>query len=160
MLFDQSDRSLYVFAGQRGKDYLSDLYRYQVDTDIVTEIAQDYSKDAGPDAGFTQRATIDEDLQELYVLSGYMRNSGGDVVRNTLWVYSIKRNEWQKVFQNENRDSECWGRNSKFEPGPRFAHQMVYDSISKKQYIFGGNPGDHTDTTKRLDDFWELVLSK
>ncbi|KAL9540450.1 hypothetical protein MBANPS3_009668 [Mucor bainieri] len=160
MLFDQSNRSLYVFAGQRGKDYLSDLYLYQVDTDTVTEIAQDYSKDAGPDAGFTQRATIDEDRQELYVLSGYMRNSGGDVVRNTLWVYSIKRNEWQKVFQNENRDSECWGGSSKFEPGPRFAHQMVYDSISKKQYIFGGNPGDNTDTTKRLDDFWELVLSK
>ncbi|KAI8639074.1 Muskelin N-terminus-domain-containing protein [Parasitella parasitica] len=160
MLFDQKNKSLYIFAGQRGKDYLSDLYRYQVDKDIVTEIAQDYSKDAGPDAGFTQRATIDEDLQELYVLSGYMRNSGGDIVRNTLWVYSIEKNEWQKVFQNENRDSESWARISKFEPGPRFAHQMVYDPVSKKQYIFGGNPGDNSDTTKRLDDFWELVLSK
>ncbi|CEP17136.1 hypothetical protein [Parasitella parasitica] len=160
MLFDQRNKSLYVFAGQRGKDYLSDLYRYQVNKDIVTEIAQDYSKDAGPDASFTQRATIDEDLQELYVLSGYMRNSGGDIVRNTLWVYSIEKNEWQKVFQNENRDSECWTRISKFEPGPRFAHQMVYDPVSKKQYIFGGNPGDNLDTTKRLDDFWELVLSK
>lgn len=160
MLFDQSNRSLYVFAGQRGKDYLSDLYRYEVDTDIVTEIAQDYSRDAGPDAGFTQRATIDEDLQELYVLSGYMRNSGGEIVKNTLWIYSIKKNEWQKVFQNENRDSDNWSHMNKFEPGPRFAHQMVYDSENKKQYIFGGNPGDNSDNTKRLDDFWELVLSK
>lgn len=160
MLFDQSSRSLFVFAGQRVKDYLSDLYRYGVDDDTVTEIAQDYSKDAGPDAGFTQRATIDEDLQELYVLSGYMRNTGCDIVRNALWVYSIKNNEWQKVYQNENRDLDYWCHMNNFEPCPRFAHQMVYDSITKTQYIFGGNPGDTSEPSKRLDDLWELKLIK
>ncbi|GAA5807665.1 hypothetical protein MFLAVUS_001036 [Mucor flavus] len=153
MLFDQSNRLLYVFAGQRVKDYLSDLYRYEVDLDVVTEIAQDYSKDAGPDAGFTQRATIDEELQELYVLSGYMRNPGSDTVRNALWVYSIKNNEWQKVYQNESREF-------RHAPCPRFAHQMVYDPTSKTQYVFGGNPGDNLDPSKRLDDFWELKLTK
>ncbi|KAI8047936.1 Muskelin N-terminus-domain-containing protein [Thamnidium elegans] len=153
MLFDQSNRLLYVFAGQRVKDYLSDLYRYEVDQDVVTEIAQDYSKDAGPDAGFTQRATIDEELQELYVLSGYMRNPGSDIVRNALWVYSIKNNEWQKVYQNESREF-------RHAPCPRFAHQMVYDPSTKTQYIFGGNPGDNLDPSKRLDDFWELQLTK
>lgn len=153
MLFDQSNRLLYVFAGQRVKDYLSDLYRYEVDRDIVTEIAQDYSKDAGPDVGFTQRATIDEDLQELYVLSGYMRNPGCDIVKNSLWVYSIRNNEWQKVYQNENKEF-------RHVPCPRFAHQMVYDPTSKSQYIFGGNPGDNLDSSKRLDDFWKLELIK
>lgn len=153
MLFDQSHRSLYVFAGQRVKDYLSDLYRYTVDEDIVSEIMQDYSKDAGPDSGFTQRATIDEELQEIYVLSGYMRNPGCDIVRNAFWVYSIKNNEWKKIYQNENRDFNCV-------PCPRFAHQMVYDSSTKTHYLFGGNPGEQMNSNKRLDDFWELQLVK
>jgi hypothetical protein len=153
MLFDQNQRSLFVFAGQRIKDYLSDFYKYSVDEDKVTEIAQDYSKNAGPDAGFTQRATLDEELQEIYVLSGYMRNPGCDMVRNAFWVYNIQNNEWKKVYQNENRDFH-------YAPCPRFAHQMVYDSHTRSHYIFGGNPGDHLDTSKRLDDFWELKLRK
>jgi hypothetical protein len=158
MLFDSSQRCLYVFAGQRVKDYLSDLFRYSVDKDIVAEITLNYSKDAaGPDAGFTQRATMDEELQELYVLSGYMRNPNCDIVKNALWVYSIKNNEWQKVTSYESSPTSAEGG---LFPCPRFAHQMVYDSITKTQYIFGGNPGDQLDSSKRLNDFWELKLSK
>lgn len=155
MVFDETNRSLYVFAGQRVKDYLSDLYRYEVDQDIVTEIAQDASKDSGPDAGFTQRATLDESLDELYVFSGYIKNTGSDGVKNSFWVYSIKKNKWQKVYQSENKEDS-----SLFEPCPRFAHQMVYDPTTKTQYIFGGNPGDRFSTTKRLNDFWEFTLTK
>ncbi|KAI8047413.1 Muskelin N-terminus-domain-containing protein [Gilbertella persicaria] len=153
MLFDQTNRSLYVFAGQRGKDYLSDLYRYDVDQDMVTEIAQDYTKDAGPDAGFNQRATIDAALEELYVLSGYKRNTNSDVVKNALG-FSIKQNEWHKIYQNENK------KTSLLEPCPRYAHQMVYDAVHRVQYIFGGNPGDNSNPSKRLNDFWELRLVK
>jgi hypothetical protein len=157
MLFDETSKCLFIFAGQRVKDYLSDLYRYTIDHDIVTEIIpQELRNDigGGPDAGFTQRVTIDEDLQELYVLSGHMRNPSSDMVKNALWVYSIKENEWNKIYQNEslkpNNELPC----------PRFAHQMVYDKKTKIHYIFGGNPGDHIDSSKRLDDFWELKLIK
>lgn len=153
MLFDSSQRALYVFAGQRVKDYLSDLYKYLVDEDIVQEITQDYSKDAaGPDTGFTQRATLDEELQEIYVLSGYMRNQNCDVVKNALWIYSIQKNQWQKIDKSFEKGEEG--------PCPRFAHQMVYDPIKKIQYLFGGNPGDQSDSTKRLNDFWQLKLTK
>lgn len=154
MLFDETRRSLYVFAGERVKDYLSDLYRYDVLTDVITEIVQDASKDAGPDAGFTQRATMDEELQELYIFSGYLRNPGTTPVKNSLWVYSIRKNEWQKLYENEGLDK------SVHQPCPRFAHQMVYDPITKAQYVFGGNPGDNANPSRRLNDFWELKLSK
>ncbi|KAI8376660.1 Muskelin N-terminus-domain-containing protein [Choanephora cucurbitarum] len=157
MLFDPTSRALYVFAGQRGKDYLSDLHRYDVDQDRVTEIVQDYTRDAGPDTGFNQRATLDERLQELYVLSGYKRNTSAEEVKNALWVYSIKKNSWQKVYQNENHHQEDRLLSG---PCPRYAHQMVYDSVHQTQYIFGGNPGDNSNPSKRLDDFWELKLLK
>ncbi|KAI8332241.1 muskelin-like protein [Chlamydoabsidia padenii] len=161
MLMDPNTRQLYIFAGQRVKVYLSDLFIYSIDSNQVTEISQDYSKEAGgPDAGYTQRATIDTDRKEIYVLSGYLRNQGCDVVKSGLWVYDMERNSWTKVYQNENRDPDYWQKMKHVEPCPRFAHQMVYDFTTKIQYIFGGNPGDRECTSKRLDDFWQLKLTR
>lgn len=67
-------RKLYIFAGQRGKEYLSDFFTYEVDTQHVEYISYNEfstAKDSNhvPAAGFTQRATIDPELGEIYVLS-------------------------------------------------------------------------------------------
>lgn len=71
--FFQGSRKLYIFAGKRGKEYLSDFFTYEVDTNQVEHINyNDFgAKDSNrvPAAGFTQRATIDRDLDEIYVLS-------------------------------------------------------------------------------------------
>ena len=68
MLFHQKLRLLYVFAGQRPKEYLSDFFTYNVDTDEIIVI-NDGDKTEVPAAGFTQRATIDPETHEIYVLS-------------------------------------------------------------------------------------------
>lgn len=64
---------MYIFAGQRGKDYLNDFFTYEVDTNRLENISLSDlgNKDSGhiPAAGFTQRATIDPELGEIYVLS-------------------------------------------------------------------------------------------
>jgi len=70
----QGSRKLYIFAGQRGKEYLSDFFTYEVDTQHVEYISYNEfstAKDSNhvPAAGFTQRATIDPELCEIYVLS-------------------------------------------------------------------------------------------
>ncbi|KAI9001723.1 Muskelin N-terminus-domain-containing protein [Gaertneriomyces semiglobifer] len=160
MLFNPITRELYVFAGQRNKDYLSDFYVYEIDTDTVHEVSRDYSKQGGPDAGFTQRATIDTDLGEFFVLSGLMRekNSSQETVKNSFWVYNIKKDRWTKVYQNENTGSAYWSTMADREPCPRFAHQLVYDPKRKRQFLFGGNPGELSNPNLRLDDFWELWL--
>ncbi|KAK9765181.1 hypothetical protein K7432_006694 [Basidiobolus ranarum] len=160
MLFDPKERQLYIFAGQRNKDYLSDFYVYDVDADIIHEKSKDYWKQGGLDAGFTQRATLDVDLREFYVLSGLMKErvTAQDTVKNSFWVYHLKTERWQRVYQNENVDPNYWNRMSDIEPCPRFAHQLVYDSKNKVHYLFGGNPGFHGNLTQRLDDFWELYL--
>ncbi|KAJ3300279.1 Muskelin 1, intracellular mediator containing kelch motif [Borealophlyctis nickersoniae] len=160
MLLNPRTRELYIFAGQRNKDYLSDFYIYEIDTDTVHEVSRDYSKQNGPDAGFTQRATIDTELGEFYVLSGLMRekNATQETVKNSFWVYSIRKDRWTKVYQNENTGNEYWSRMSDREPCPRFAHQLVYDHKKKCQFLFGGNPGEAGKPNMRLDDFWELWL--
>ncbi|KAI8141192.1 Muskelin N-terminus-domain-containing protein [Fennellomyces sp. T-0311] len=166
MLLDPYTRGLYIFAGQRVKDYLADLYRYSIDDDQLMELSPDYSKSFGPNAGFTQRATIDPAAQEIHVFSGYRVRQGSDTIVSEFWVYNIERNQWKNVYQTDKRpdnniNCEC--------PCPRYAHDMVYNPLTKTQYIFGGNPGEqrqpdspveNSNACKRLDDFWALQLTK
>lgn len=162
MIFNPRARELYIFAGQRYKDYLADFYSYNIDDETVTEISRDYNKSGGPDAGFTQRATIDIELGEIYVMNGLIKekNQNEESVKNAFWAYNISRDSCTKVYHNENTGSEYWNRMVDSEPCPRFAHQMAYDDIRKTQYLHGGNPGEKSDLKTRLDDFWELKLKK
>ncbi|KAG0343380.1 hypothetical protein BG005_002456, partial [Podila minutissima] len=309
MLYDEMMRGLVIFAGQMNKDYLSDFYVYDIAADRVIEVCKDYNKQGGPEAGFTQRATISSRGREVYVLSGLVKDRalGAEKVKNSFWVFrlpgqdqmdairdvqhalqnarstgsigslksimnhgrslseqydqeggdgpshssssrpstsrrkihneknlgqtgtrprrgsarsgssseslpaasnpasedgasrnvriqnamdSVRRpnmrgvrkqalspattssespsNEpmslayvlsdhgsWQKIFQNSNPEL---GEPSEPEPVPRYAHQLVYDDVNEVQYLFGGNPGEHGNSSKRLDDFWELRL--
>jgi hypothetical protein len=162
MLLNAKSRELYIFAGQRNKDFLSDFYVYEIETDTIHEISRDYSKQGGPDAGFTQRATIDPDLGEFYVLSGLQKekNTTQETVKNSFWSYNIRKARWARIYHNENTSSEYWTKMKDLEPCPRFAHQLVYDHHRKIQYLFGGNPGDPSNQNLRLDDFWELHLMR
>ncbi|KAJ3385740.1 Muskelin 1, intracellular mediator containing kelch motif [Lobulomyces angularis] len=162
MLLDPKEKILYIFAGQRNKDYLSDFYTYDIKTDTVYEVSRDYSVQGGPVAGFTQRATIDLNLGEIYVLSGLMKekNNPTEMVKNSFWVYNIQKSKWSKIYQNNQSGHDYWEKTNDFEPIPRFAHQMVYDDVTLRQYMFGGNPGESSHPNLRLDDFWLLTLER
>ena len=159
-------------------------------------MSRDVSKNGGPDAGFTQRATIDLDQNEIYLLSGLVREkiTSQETVKNrcdrrrhcngraparpshipprivcvfllfsfgySFWVYNTKTEQWSKVYHNENADANYWLRMEALEPCPRFAHQLVYDYTTKIHYLFGGNPGEAIYAKARLDDFWELKLTR
>ena len=159
MLFNHKTREIYIFAGQRHKDFLADFHVYNVDTGIFTEWTRDYSKIGGPDAGFTQRATIDPEAGEIYILSGIMRekNSGSET-KNSFWVFSLESRSWTKIYENENLGSDHWSQPDLKEPRPRFAHQIVNSPRTGCQYLFGGNPGESAHPNLRLDDFWGLTL--
>lgn len=49
-----------------------------------------------PMTGFTQRATIDPELNEIHVLSGLSKDKDKreENVRNSFWIYDIARNNW------------------------------------------------------------------
>lgn len=67
----QIERKLFIFAGQRSKEYLNDFLTYDVDTGVIRVISDGSKKHINSlsAAGFTQRATIDPTLNEIYVLS-------------------------------------------------------------------------------------------
>lgn len=69
--FQQGTRQLFILAGQRNKEYLTDFFTYNIDSDTVTYISDGSGKDSAsvPAAGFTQKATIDPQLNEIHVLS-------------------------------------------------------------------------------------------
>ncbi|XP_001607967.2 muskelin [Nasonia vitripennis] len=166
MLFHPGSRKLYMFAGQRGKEYLNDFFTYEVDTNKVEHISLSElgNKDSNhiPAAGFTQRATIDPELGEIYVLSGLSKDKDkrDENVQNSFWVYNIKNNRWSCIYRNENMGEKYWSKMQNFEPCPRFAHQLVYDHVKKVHYLFGGNPGRACLPKLRLDDFWQLQLCR
>ncbi|KAF9571608.1 hypothetical protein EC968_000347 [Mortierella alpina] len=91
MLYDEMMRSLVIFAGQMNKDYLSDFYVYDIAADRVIEVCKDYNKQGGPEAGFTQRATISSKGREIYVLSGLVKDRalGAETVKNSFWVFKL-----------------------------------------------------------------------
>jgi hypothetical protein len=162
MLFHPKFRKLYIFSGQRSKEYLNDFFYYDVDKNEV-EILSDGNSEPSQDlplSGFTQRATIDPDQNEIFVFSGLSKEKDrrDDNVQNSFWVFDIVRKAWNCVYRNDLSDGYKWFRHQTIEPCPRFAHQLVYDHQTKTHFLFGGNPGRSKDGKIRLDDFWRLKL--
>ncbi|CAB3372834.1 Hypothetical predicted protein [Cloeon dipterum] len=148
MLFHPGLRELFVFAGQRRREYLNDFFAFNVDTHQVRVIWNGDSnvpskgKDTHvsiPATGYTQRATIDPDLDEIYVLSGLSKDKErrDENVQNSFWVYSLKRNRWSCIYRNENTGDQYWSMMQNLEPCPRFAHQLVYSVSNKVIFPFG-----------------------
>lgn len=160
MLFHPGKILLYIFAGQKGKEFLRDFITYNVDTKEITQSLIENNNQAG----FTQRATIDPELNEIHVLSGLSKEKdkekSEETVRHSFWVYDLERKTWSCVYKNENVGHHYWTKMQNVEPCPRFAHQLVFDHIHKVHYLFGGNPGKFSVPKMRLDDFWSLKLSR
>ncbi|KAK2096627.1 Muskelin 1, intracellular mediator containing kelch motif [Saguinus oedipus] len=89
-----------------------------------------------PMTGFTQRATIDPELNEIHVLSGLSKDKEKreENVRNSFWIYDIVRNSWSCVYKNDQAAKDNPTKSlQEEEPCPRFAHQLVYDELHKKR---------------------------
>lgn len=160
MLLDSKNQKIYIFRGQRSKECLNDLQCYLIQQDKLVTITQDFSKIIGPELGYTQRAAIDIEAQELYIYFGLFQNRAVDVVYHCFWVYNINHNTWEKVFEKDTQDPTYWNKVKNKEPYPRYSQQMVYNPKTKAYFIFGGHPGDRKNVHRRLDDFWMLKLTK
>jgi muskelin len=67
MILDPPTSTLYIFAGQRDDKYLSDMYAFDLRTNVAIQLYADFSASGGPDACFTQRAVGDMNEREVYV---------------------------------------------------------------------------------------------
>lgn len=64
-------RQLFILGGQRHKEFLTDFFTYNIDTDVVSFISDGTKKELGsiPSPGFTQKATIDIHLNTIHILA-------------------------------------------------------------------------------------------
>ncbi|XP_054163494.1 muskelin-like isoform X2 [Oppia nitens] len=125
MLFHQKLRLLYIFGGQRHKEYLNDFFTYNVDTNEITVINDGHTSEL-PASGYFQRATIDEDSYEIHVLAGLNidkdreksrdkdkdkekeSESSEETIKNSFWIYDILDNRWSCIYRNDNSlDTNC-----------------------------------------------------
>ena len=149
-----------VFDGRR-----SDMHVYHMDTGVVEELSADYTKHGGPEPLFTQRSTIDPDLDEIYVYSGLCKDltrdgdpETADTVNSCFWVYQIGVDRWRCVYQNARDEEDGVPDHNRTCPRPRFAHQLCYDSDRRVNYLFGGNANSTPHSRWRLDDLWQIKL--
>ncbi|XP_014253599.1 muskelin isoform X2 [Cimex lectularius] len=162
MLFHPVTDKLYIFAGHRNKTYLNDFFSYNIVTKKFEYISDGCHKFCNnfPASGFTQRATIDPNLNEIYVLTGFSKERLDNSLQNTFWSYSINKDEWTCLYTSLKVATAYWHREQYIEPCPRFAHQLVYDSVNKLHFLFGGNPGILRLPRIRLDDLWRLSFNR
>ncbi|OBZ91936.1 Muskelin [Choanephora cucurbitarum] len=160
VLMDWIHQRIYIFGGQRGKKYLTDFYYYDLQEEKLVEITHDFQKLFGSEAGYTQRASIDVERQEIYVYSGYLQTKPSHIIRNCLWVYYIQQNEWEKIYESDTQDTVYWQRQKDTNPYPRYAYQFIYNVKTRTHFLFAGHPGDTLQPERRLEDFWELKLIK
>ncbi|XP_062529883.1 muskelin isoform X2 [Bombyx mori] len=160
MLFHPVQRRLYIFAGQRNKEHLLDLWWYEVGSGACGALCR-CGAAPPPAAGFTQRATLDPDTDQMFVLSG-MSKEKEKRVYNTLWVLSLRTRTWSCLYRAHAPPAPAPAPGgpapTSRAPTPRFAHQLVYDPNTKIHYLFGGNPGIQSSPRLRLDDLWSLRL--
>jgi hypothetical protein len=92
---------IWILAGQRNNQYLSDMWTYSPATGAVREVSKDYSISEGPEGGFTQRAAIDSTAREIYLFSGFVKKSKnkGEQIKSAFWIYSIEQSSWKMVYQ-------------------------------------------------------------
>ena len=139
----------------------------------------------GPDSGFTQRASIDQNTRELFVFSSLVRGNSSTSPTTAACVPVVGVTP-PELLQDQNSsssstvksDDNCafwcfdliedkWTKinsvtnnNQLGKPPARFAHQIVYDPSTQTHFLFGGNPGIPTDPSARLDDLWTAKMIK
>ncbi|KII92653.1 hypothetical protein PLICRDRAFT_480070 [Plicaturopsis crispa FD-325 SS-3] len=148
-------QTLLIFAGQRDANYLSDMHAFDLRTNTAREVCANFSTPSvgGPDACFTQRAVVDQELGEIYVFCGLTRSpqQGSATLLHTdspSWVYRYdpirpdRPGKWTRILPVplSERD-EIKGAEKRAEPQPRYAHQVAYDPRTKTVYLHGGNTG-------------------
>jgi hypothetical protein len=150
LIHDPTSKCLYLFAGQFKHNYLNDVHIYDITTDTFKEITLPTAAQPGPGLSYSQRATFDTTLQQVYFYGGLLSNSAEHTTfpSTSFWIFKLKGHTWHRAHEHA---KPSW-------PVCRFAHQMVYDPTTRIHYVYGGNPGNHDTPTSRLGDFWQLEL--
>ncbi|KAG6865484.1 hypothetical protein C0991_002196 [Blastosporella zonata] len=178
MVLEPATRTLYIFAGQRDDKYLCDMFAYDIATNTATELFADFSAAGGPDSSFTQRSVIDPSLRELYVGLTRKQQPGAlttisSEAPNWMFSYDSKPGTWTQILSHppdrepSSPTTDTHDEEYLEQPQPRYAHQVVYNPLTRTVFLHGGNAGvvdamEHTGEEghkeERMDDLWQMTL--
>ena len=110
MILDSHLRQFFILSGNRGNEYLADLWTIKLAPPsgssssaepkvlATSRISADYSKDGGPVAMFTQRATIDAESGEWTLVSGLMsdQKKNDETTVSEVWTRT-RKGDWENV---------------------------------------------------------------
>ncbi|SNX84669.1 related to Muskelin [Melanopsichium pennsylvanicum] len=136
-------RQIWILGGQRGASatFLADMYTYNLATGAVREVSRNTAHN-GPEAAFTQRATIDVAAREISVFVGLI-GGRNERKRSAFWIYSIPRSSWRKVYEYEG------GKQSEF------AHDAIGGSVTAGHGLSGEDAmlgdGDEIDVDGEME---------
>ena len=143
MVFDSTNNEIVLYGGQyRSKLYLKDTFSW--DGNKWLQIS-----DEGPGYRSHHAAAFNPDNGKVILFGGFFQNT------------RFFPNQLQKWFNDtwEFTDN-AWSRiNIKSEkPSPREDHKMVYDSINKRIWLFGGKFEQYSRKREYFGDLWYYTI--
>jgi hypothetical protein len=168
MVLDPAGRRLLILGGEQDGKVISDLWSYDLTSNVASELSSNVSVGGGPTCAGA-RAVFDPKIGELYVLAGLAPETGRPPSSDELqcWVYRLQpssvtdevQTRWMKALDSPEEDGEE-------KPQLRNAHQVLYHAGRETLFVHGGNPGRSTQegeeetAESRLGDFWSMKLER
>ena len=100
-------RKLWILSGQRGDQYMTDMWHYDLATSRCQEAIRDHGSER-PHAGFTPRAAIDSDAREMYYFTGLIKSRNpNERLRSSFWMHHLDKNTWSLLYEYGGLNSEA-----------------------------------------------------
>ncbi|MFW9932083.1 MAG: Kelch repeat-containing protein [Candidatus Thorarchaeota archaeon] len=128
MVYDSIDEVIVLFGGYDGSERLADTWIFNCTTEMWIEVTPTIS----PPPRMNPAMVYDSVNDKVILFSGY-HNSGPDIADT--WVYDIQENEWMEM-------------DPLVVPHARYGASFVFDDVTERMLIFGGNSDGF------LDDTW------
>lgn len=129
---DPINQTIYLFGGWDGLCDLADFWKFDLRSELWTQISSDTSKQGGPTPRSCHKMCIDLRKQKLYTVGKYLEHHKrvSENLKSDFYSYDIESNEWTLLSQDTSMDGG---------PPLVFDHQVVIDDDRDVLFVFGGN---------------------
>ncbi len=142
MVYLPKNNSILLYGGTSPTTYerLSDIWIYNLETDMWTELSPPTTPDARSDPGMIYDSLHDR----ILIFGGYGYD---DIKRNDLWEFNIQNCTWKEL-------------NPSSSPPVSYGHSFFYRDVDNMPYIFGGHVNGYTNDIRSYNssvNSWNLL---
>ncbi|XP_066911646.1 muskelin-like [Clytia hemisphaerica] len=152
MCIDIEKQTLFLLGGWDGTKELADFWMYEIASGQWHCISDDMTSDGGPTARSCHKVCIDTKRRDMYLLGRFLDGTarGQIEVKSDFYRYDLDTGVWEVLSTDTHSDG-----------GPHliFDHQMLYDEISDKIFVFGGRILTNTHDDQTLEPLFSGLFS-